>query len=343
MNRKQVRGLPRGQREHLGTTFLFLFPFDFLHSAAGPPCEVMLRDSLLRVYPPFPNDGDNRVPITQVRLEAIPRLPNTTAPHINAPRLTNLRADGGMGVGVVRADALRIDLVGPSGAGDAVRFVDHFLEIGRSLTRQWWITRDRRFDEAYLRNSFAINAEGERLNGVSVMAAISGRAGIEEPLSRELFEAVVRFAAAERRSPLSMLMLCDALYYFAVGDMRRFVVEAGVASETALVEHALRHAHALGVTPGIVKRALDKPDFDHRLRAGCQRVYGRAFSIDRPEQTAWLEALWIARNNAAHGKTIKTRYQGRTYQPETNDYLSMSKATIELFVWLQQFGSFSPM
>lgn len=342
MNRKQLRAEPRGGRSRAGTACLFLFPFDIFHNVGGLPVEAVFRGGAIRVYPPFSNDPDGRLPHVQVRLESIPRLIGTVAPHVDAPRLSNMWLQTNFGGGASRADALRIDLLGSVGAGSAAAYVDRFLELARMLSLQWWITRDRRFDEAYLRNTFVINQLGERLEGIAVQTMLSGQVGIERPLTRPVFEGIVEAAAREKRSPLSIMSACDAFYFFTIGDMRRFVVEAAIACETLLTEHAHHNATTLGVTPGVIKQEIDKSKFDRRLDAGCARVFGRSFATERPVATGWLEALWIGRNNAAHGKPLVVRHGGRTVQPQADDYLQMCKAVVELFDWMSKFGPYQP-
>jgi GNAT superfamily N-acetyltransferase len=236
--------------ERAGTAALFLFPFDIFHLAAGDAVEVAVGNSQARIYPPFADGGDTRLRHRQVSLEHIPVLPGTRLPHVAAPRLKDLAAELGFAEGAKRADAMRIDFMSPGTPYDAAELVSRFLELARMVTLQWWITRDRRFDESYLRNSFSINADGERLDGVAITAVVSGRPSIEKPLTRQLFEVCARSAARGSRASLSVLGFCDVLYLFTVADYRRFVVEAAVACETMLVEHAMRHAARLGVNRG---------------------------------------------------------------------------------------------
>jgi hypothetical protein len=343
VNRKLLLGQPRATRAHAGTACLFLFPFDVFHHAEGPAIETVYQGHRIRVYPPFSNEPDGQLPHVQVRLECVPRLPNTAPPHVQAPPLHGMRVRANFGNNAVRADALRVDLLGTVGPGTAVSYVDGLLELVRMLTLQWWITRDRRFDETYLRNSFSINELGERLDGVAVQAVTAGQIGVERPLSRAVFEGVVEAAAGGKRSPMSLSMVCDCFYFFVGRDLRRFVVEAAIACETVLTEHARQHAASLGVTRGLIKRELEKAHFQDRLDRGCKRVFGRSFSEDQPDAAGWLQALWIGRNHVAHGKALVIRHSGRSLTPGHTEYVAMVQAVVSLFEWITQFSPYRPI
>jgi hypothetical protein len=171
----------------------------------------------------------------------------------------------------------------------------------------------------------------------------AGQFRIERPLTRRMFEAAVDSAIAGHRSPISLMMACDCFYFFISRDMRRFIIEAAIACETVLTEHARHNAHSLGVTSGQIRRELEKATFDHSLDRGCRRIFGRSFREDHPEAYAWLKSLWVGRNNLAHGKPELIRHAGRTVVPGHTEYVGMSDAVVTLFSWMTSFAAFRPV
>ncbi len=222
-------------------------------------------------------------------------------------------------------------------------FVDRILELMRFFTLQWWISRDHRFDESYIRNSFGINDSGERVSEVGSMMMAAARTGVEKVMSRATFETAVIHAGAERRAPVAIGAFCDALYSFEVGDDRRFVLEAAIACEILLNEPGTRIGAARNIPAGTVRRELGKRNFEDRLSFGLEAVVGRSFAADKPDANAWLESLWIARNNVAHGKPVITRHSGMTVRPDRKQVAAMAMAVIELFMWYQQFRPYQPV
>jgi hypothetical protein len=340
-NRKLVRRLPRGSSNRVGSAYLFLFPFDIVHTAGSEPIDVKYKGYEFRAFPPFANHAPEEFGVQPVRLDRLPRLENTTAPHVGAAQIKRMVLSFTSDQGASRSDALRVDL-NADDPGLAISFVDSALELMRFHSFQWWITRDRRFDDSYLRNSFGVNELGERVDEVMSNAKVVGRFGIERIMDRPMFESVVRMAASGQQAPAAIVSLLDALYFFQTQEYRRFLIEGAVACEILLVEHGRLIAQDRDLPQGLIKRELGKRDFEDRLDVGLANVLGRSFAKEEPVHYEWLVAMWIARNNVAHGKPAMTRHGGRTITPTREDFTEMSNAVIKLFMWYQAFRQFSP-
>ena len=338
--RKLTRRLPKGSATRVGSAYLFLFPFDIFHTAGAEPFEIAHKGRRCRVFPPFANQPPEEFGVQPVRLDRIPRLANTTAPHVGAAQIKRMLISFSSADGASRSDALRVD-VEVDDPSFAISFVDRLLELMRFHSFQWWITRDRRFDDSYLRNSFGVNELGERVDEVMSNGMAVGRFGIERIMDRPMFISVVQLAAAEQQAPAAIVSLMDALYFFQTHDYRRFLVEGAVACEVLLVEHGRLIARDRGLTPGLIKRELQKRQFEYRLGIGLTNVLGRSFAQEEPAHYEWLVALWIARNNVAHGKPALTRHGGQTITPTREDYTKMSSAMVKLFMWYQTFRPFT--
>lgn len=337
-DRARVKLLGSGDKH--GTCYLFLFPFDLYHQAGDEPLDFVYKGVRCLLYPPFSNDPPGAAGIGQVRINRIPRLQNSAPPHTNAPMVKRIELRHSKWQDSNKADALRLDWYSEDRPDDLAMFVDRLLELLRFLSLQWWITRDRRFDEGYLKNSFSINEVGERLDGVTVMAKMYGGMGVEQTITRDVFEASAIHAARGCRAPISILTLCDALYFHAIGETRRQFVEAAVACEMLFLNEFLRVAVTAGMEEKSARKLVKKLKFEDMLDFGLQELVGRSFADSNPEQYEWLKALWVGRGNVAHGLPEVITHGGERRVATPDDRTAIMNAVVELFMWTQQFTRF---
>lgn len=332
-----------GSRSKVGMSYLFLFPFDIYHNSGDDLFEVRYQGDKVRIYPPFANDDEDAPNLRQVTLKHVPRQPQSTPPHIAAPMLNDIELNLTRWQDMRRGDALRVDIFGSDvAAKPAISFVNCFLNVVRMLTLQWWITRDHRPDRSYLRNSFEINEHGERLQGVISHAKKYGGFHVEKEMTRELFESAALAASRELDAPLAFLTLCDAIYHHGVSDTRRSIIDAAITTELLLAEEVPRFVADGGGDPQAASKRIDAMEFSDRIDRGMKELLGESFAEEQPQNAEWLEALWIARNNVAHGKSPVIVQGGCQRTPDPEDYTAMTSAVIELIIWLQQFGDFRP-
>lgn len=90
-----------------------------------------------------------------------------------------------------------------------------------------------------------------------------------------------------------------------------------------------------------MKKFLDAPPFEKRLDGGLKAVFGHSFAQDEPDSYQLLKALWVARNNVAHGKEAIARIGNETRRVTRVDERKMLRAVNNLMAWLGKRAPFT--
>lgn len=321
-------------------TFLFLFPFDIYHTCdLADAYGFRLGGRRARIYPPFSNEKDDTPQTEQVKLEKVPREKGAAPVHIGGGKVERINLTLGLEKEAFPGNAIRLDVFDSDATADeASEFVKRLLDLVRAFTLQWWVTRDRQADRGYLRNSFEINECGERLAGVISHAKKYGGFYIRSLLDRPLFERVVRQASTNKKPPLSLMMLADAIYHLGTNDHRRCLIDAAMCCELFVRDDVPWLVTTEPERREPVSERLDKMDFEDQLDEGLQQFLGSSFADDDPEAYNRLCELWTARNNVAHGKLAVISTNGGSRPLDHDDYTEMIEAVIKFLDWLQDHG-----
>lgn len=320
-----------------GTSYLFLFPFDIVVESSLAETQSsyvyqLTPDSThVRLYPPFSNADSPDHRVEQIKLSAVPSPMGVLRPDHNKVRVKD--------IAISRqfervANAMRIDLFPPRDTDFAQRIVDQFLGLVREWTLQWWIKRDRRHSESYLRSGFAINEASERLSGVNAFGSLYGFLGLERPLDLQIFRSIRGNLTNGRESRLSRELFLDGIYFHSIGDVRRALLDLAIGAESAVGEQYSKLVAPGGVTKSAVDKVLgDK--FERRISLGAEKLFGRSFAVEQPEEYTWVRRLWFARGNIAHGAEPNVRMPEGLRVVTHADVLPIIKAVLELLKWLE--------
>jgi hypothetical protein len=321
-----------GPKEKSGATYLFLFPFD-LYVADDLATQTSFVDHTeVRIHPPFLNDPDGDLPIPQIEVDAIPNDPPAIAPDYNRVRLKNFARSAWF---AERRNALRVDLLPDQGASFAATVVEDWLGLVRWWTRQWWVGRDRRHQEDYLRNGFDINGLGERLGGVVTYYGEYGGFAIEEPLTLEHTRNIRGNLTNGRKIPLSWDVFLDAIYFHASRHVPRAVLNAAIACEARIGEDVARIGARETWSKSKIKMITGPNDFVGQLH-NLEQELAVTFQGTEADQRDWLEALRTCRGNVAHGSRALYAKAGATIEASNEDVFMMLDATLALSNWLNE-------
>lgn len=313
-----------------GGAYLFQFPFDIY--IADEPFEIQtsyVDGTQVTIYPIFRNAAPE---ISRVEPENMPFRPGTVPPTFNKVGVKSITMNYDWGW---RADALRLDFQPDRGPEFATQIAEQLIGLVRWWTAQWWIGRDRRHTEDYLRNWFSINEVGERLSGINGFASTYGRFGNEQLLDLQKFRNIRGNITHGRHIPLSWDTFFDGIYFRATLQLRRSVLETAIACEAKIVEEAQRISARDGISNSRRSKALSSDDFSVKLDKGIQMLVGRRFRDEAPEEFDKLKLLRTARGNVAHGGIALIPEGGGSRVITADDMLAMLHATLKMFKWLE--------
>ena len=324
---------PKGK----GCAVIFLPPFTVHADAtASPPVKIKWGQGLFRIYWPHVNEGGSSPTIRQADLLNIPYLAGVAGLRSTPPTI-GVRMEPNWNRPSILADALRIDCY-PEAAVDECRIVGRrFYSLLRFFTRQWWITRDRRFEEPVCRNWITVDSRGAPGRTVQLTGEqrVHGRFGYEGLLNADLFGEVCAGIEANTVVPFYWDLLLDANYFHAVDDTRMTVLSAAMACENVLVE-------LVDVKPrnrlkeGMVYAArFDASSLEKNLREHLRKVGCPSFAEAHPRAVSVLAQAWRARHTHAHGRRGGPPLaKDATNESEGGSRILIVRAVLTLFDWI---------
>jgi hypothetical protein len=331
-----VDGLPQpkliGSAAKQGGAYVFLLPFDIYVASGISSSQIVMGETKVRLYPPYRNSESSDITLEQADLGALPYPPGTARPNYDKVRTKELRLGRKLGDQTNRADAIRLDITPNREADFVVPLFDRLVGLIRWWTSQWWIKRDRRYDETALRNWYPINELGERTGGVHSFLSSAGFIGIERPLDADMWPSIRSQLLRGRTIPLSRDLLFDGIYFNAVGDLRRAVLETAIGCEIALDE-TLNEMVQQGMEAGVASRILGGNDFlKHLRRTGDVR--GRSFENEHKVAYEAIRVMWIARGHVAHGEPPRVPSGSTSRELNSKDMAAIFRGVVEFYQWL---------
>ena len=334
--RALLHGIYSDGQSRLGESRLYLFPFDILcEDISPPPRTFRVRGGSYRVYWPFKNGGGKGSELQQVAMASVPFLPRKRPERPEDRQLhgfTGTHRSGDETRPI--ADAIRVDCY----PGDAPDMMGRLVPLLRWITRQWWVDRDRKHDEAYRRNSFNVDRAGAMVGGVAIMLRMAGRFNIEAPLDENRFWYAVESALAGKTAPLAALLYLDAIYYLNTNDLRRSILDASIACELLLLDHGGRMVDRGTTSVKQVRRSFKEAKLSYNLDRGLEETLGRSFAKELPGDFARIDRMWVARGNVAHGKPPYVSVGAGRRSMTHADQVEALKSVLKLFIWFQEQG-----
>ena len=327
-----IKGLTGAQKAS-GVAHLFSVPFDIIVSPALKDEYVTSDQSTgatIILYPPFLGVGSKSAAQPQIDLGTVPYKKGTLPPNSDSLRVKLPGISGQLGIPM---DSMRIDIFPDAGDKYAITIFERLLGLTRWFTYQWWIKRDNRPFRDYLRDSFDINSVSERVSGVTSTLVSFGLLGHEKPLDEVLFRRIGTSFSLGRHIPMYIDLHLDAIYFHAVGDLRRSVLEEGIACEVLLGE-AVSTGLNNGAFRASTKKVFAGNNFMQHLNIASREV-DRSFKTEFPEEYEWLHRLWIARGHVAHGKVPVIPLNQGSKELEASEMLSILDAVTGFIAWAQ--------
>ena len=357
----QRRLAQTGNTEVSGSAFLFTFPFWIYvdRDADLAPMVVRKEGAELRVYPPFRSAPANHstLPIPDLTQTPIPLgavqvpPPSHIEPVTAIPTIPDAEGDqAGMVVAwgaewknpprYFPMDSLRIDLVSAQGNGFPIgTLVDDLLRSIRFLSHQWWIGQASwPLSSSLLRYEIPIDTDGTLLfETVGLRTAGRTFNGTERPVDAGIWSQALSDIERGIDIPAPALLLLDAQFHRAVGDYRRFVLDASTAAEVSKDEAYERLWPVFGDGSRFKRgKMLHGYDLDLHVDEDLKRYAGRSYREEYPQYFRAVEDLWDARGNVAHGKIPFFRRDGATIPVDADHASRLSAAAAHLVDWLDQ-------
>lgn len=341
--------------DHLfGRSRLYSFPFWLIVDASWPPevAETIFGGTKYRIYPPFRSAPANFVWMPEVAPHAIPFLPGTKPQMPQNLRLLTTASVPNLGTkpeilvcwapewnennrpGNFPMDSLRLDWYGEQGS-EAEPFLLSFLEQLRWLSGQWWIGRSVDGILGYVRNEFGILANGQPIERPLGTVRAHSPTGDEKPITNGLWLRSIE-NIQNAQLPLSYeILLLDARYTLAIGDLRMTIINAATACEQAIDYHFERIWNAVKKGEKYRKGKICKGyDISKHVSSDISALIERAFSSDHPRDYEFITHLWDARGNVAHGKAAEFRRNGNVHSVNQGSAQTMLRAAHQLVSWL---------
>lgn len=315
-----------GDREQVAT-YVFSFPFWlYVDTDKAPSAELVeFEGGQLRFYSPFRSAPANQTilpapDLTQLRQSdgslVAPFTP-TVGSLAAVPNMKTANAPGG-GITLVWSpqwkdpprvfpmDSLQVDLVkAPLGGLPLQQILSEFLSLLRFHTRQWWMGHAMSPGiHGYLRCLVPRQADGSlSVEELQPHAAARKLRGVEKPIDVTLWQRTLQDLLGRCEAPFTSLLLLDAYYHLAGGDMRRFVMDASGAAEAAKESAFERlwssHGRGSRYRRGKVLSGYDLPE---HLDKALRKHVGRSYREEHPSHFAALQDLWSLRGDITHGK-----------------------------------------
>lgn len=182
------------------------------------------------------------------------------------------------------------------------RILRPLLEWLRALTDQWWIGRSYERISGPLHFIAPVDEEHRVLGAPTPVASMTSAGPRMIPVSAHIWtEAGERAVAGEPSAERGLAT--DAKYMFISKEFRSGVILACCAFEAAR-DRLLDRAR-------MKLRVLGGYDLRKHLSGGFERVFGRNIIMENLDLANILDAFWLARHSAAHGKTIEWRVSGQ--------------------------------
>lgn len=342
-----------------GTSYLFTYPFWIFVDKESPPNirEINAEDYLLRLYPPFRSGPANFIPSPDVNLHTIPFIPGKKPQmDLGVKQVSSLaifptlvKGRGG-NAGVHTAwgpdwakleaemrespmDSLRIDIVGSSAidenvADQAVRNAgSDLIRVLRWRSRQWWIGRSVDALVGYLRIRFAALSDGtpiEKIESAPKYGSVSRARGDELAITAALWDSAVQDLRVQTTVPLHALLLLDAIYFEAISDLTRSVLDCAAACE--LVKDTAYSRK------GWPKSGYDLPE---HIGNNLERfLSGHSYERDHPSHFAIVRNLWDARGNITHSAQAQYRVAGQVVKVDSTRTKEFITSAEHCIAWL---------
>jgi hypothetical protein len=343
MGKPHDSGITGAERRLVSHAYLFQFPFDILTvpEASVTSWTVPVKDREVRVYWPFRGDVSAQPAAKLMHLQNVPNLSQSILEDRKIARLEQM-AISPWSQPVAYSDALRIDFRPEANPGLATEVAHHFLDLTRWWTRQWWIGRGRQHMEWDLRHGFDLDEQGQPVSGISTYSKAYGGFGIERYLDAEQFGSVCVALSKGTTIPLSWSSFLDAIYFHAIQDLRRSVLEAAIACELMIEERPTIIADAHGLSKASFVKAFAGTDLLKKLDRGLEQTIGRSFAKEQPQAFSWVKALWIARGHVAHGKAAVSAGGGKVRELTSDDQVKILDGVLHLIYWFEQIEQSGP-
>lgn len=342
-----------------GKSYLFTYPFWIVVDRQSPPvtAEINAAGYLLRLYPPFRSGPANFIPMPAVNPHAIPFIqgakPQIDPAFTQVPSLAIFPAPAprGQGRAPVHAawgpdwhdladmrefpmDSLRVDIVGSNGSDENVadkaarKASDELMRLLRWRSRQWWIGRSVDALVGYLRIRFSALADGtptENIKDAFKYGSVRTTRGDEVAVTAALWDTAVRDLRDHTSIPPHVLLLLDAMYFEAISDFIRSVLDCAAACE--LVKDAVYSRK------GWPKSGYDLPK---HIGENLERLFsGRSYETDHPQHFAVIDHLWDARGNITHAGRAEYREAGQVVQVDSAKAQEFTRSAEHCVGWLE--------
>lgn len=343
-------------------TFLYSFPFWIFLDKRNPPVLEMTQFEgvKIRIYPPFRSGEPNWIPMPLISKSNTPFLKGREPKKMNRQgyfmtmsAMPQLKIDGLQDTGQFLVwgdscksidpnnfpmDSLRIDILDITKQElekNIQKFVKKLLNHVRIRSNQWWINRSIDPLLGWKRNTFLIDSYGTPKEPPIALANGHTPSGIERPITAQTWSKSIKSAAEAENPEIHSELYLDAHYYFASGDFRRMVIDlaTGIENLKDITFERLWSDKNIGkYRKGKVLKGYDIAD---HLDRDLKRLINRSLKDEDINTFYWLEIIWDARGNVAHGAEPYYRCGGEVIYVESENSKSMLQSARKIIKWLK--------
>lgn len=313
----------------VGYTYIYTLPY-WIFTEDDDKWEVIgidYNNYVYRVYRPYRHD---KLPFlntpTEIHTKQIPGFEsaqNTTfdpsfygLPTIGDPLKKQLIYPGHenkLDPKLLPKDSIRIDVLPKTGEMfqpvEADRFINNLMELVRWKTKQWWITRSSHgicrvgaFPFPIDRNSVPVKDKVRPFKPFTAIPLYGDEANLSDSIWKECLASA---CLDNEQVPVYEMLLLEARYFLASGDIRQATLEASSAVDICkeIIFQRLWCANNPGKSYGDSKRnkLLRNWDYPRHLDVKFSNHFRRSYRQENPQEWSEINYLYEARNNIAHG------------------------------------------
>lgn len=233
------------------------------------------------------------------------------------------------------ADSLKITVVTDQISEFEKKITDYvfmpLLAGLRDQTNQWWAGQPQERLSGNLHFLVPLGEKEELVGSPSPICRATTDIAFE-PLTEESWLLATEYIKNPKIRPWRQLEL-EAYHSLASRNYLSGIVLACAAVESFRDYILERQGLKIG------DFGTSTTDLLKHLTIGTEKLFSKNLLVDQPEVYEGLKALWIARGEAAHGKTIHWLKHGQKQRVEEVEFMELNTALRDVMNWLRTLAA----
>lgn len=341
-----------------GNSYLFSFPFWIIVDSTSilEILEIEVNNYKVRFYPPFRSAPANYIASPTIDPLKIPFLDGVKvniSPDFKIPTIAaypSLEWDSTGMTGLIPhwkdtwerdlknfpMDSMRIDIISEdSTEQQATDIIQQLLINLRDVSFQWWIRYSVASLIGYLRSTFKSAENGQPLDLPYSTGTGATTTKLTLPINNKLWKNAILKLQEGYKPLLSYELYMDGLYFMAINDIRRAIIDFTIACEYAKDQTSKRLWEKKNGNKKYKRgKILSGNSLPVHLSQDFFKNFNYSYKVDRPKEFENIEELWKVRGNVAHGGELRFIRNGKTVFADHTQCRIFSDATLDCIEWL---------